>query len=818
MIRSLLLPLSPVSKFLNHPNRILRCSSPFRELSGFTRQPQTFAAMLQQCIKNGDHTAGKAIHCEILKMGNCLDLFARNILLNLYVNEGSVTDARKVFDAMPERNTISFVTLIQGFTQSGEFIEGFQLFSRLHREGHELNPFVFTTVLKLLVGMELAQELTPSIHSCVCKLGHESNAFIGTALVDAYSVSGLVECARRAFDEILCKDMVAWTGMVACYAENDRFQDSLQVFSDMRKFSMFKPNHFTLAAALKACVGLEAFHLGKALHGCTLKTRYEPNLFVAIGLLELYLKFGDPDDALRVFEEMPRDNVVPWSFMIARHAQSSMGKEALELFRQMRREMVAPNQYTFASVLQACATTEALDFGKQLHCHVLRLGFLQDVFITNALMDVYAKCSQIENSLTLFLDSSNVNDVSWNTMIVGFVHAGDLEKALSFFKDMLECHDVQATEVTYSSALRACASLAALEPGTQIHCLGVKTLYDENTVVGNALIDMYAKCGSIKDARRVFDRLSKNDEVSWNAMISGYSMHGLAEEALRVFDSMQENGITPNQTTFVGVLSACSNNGLLDRGESYVKSMTEDYGIEPCSEHYSCMVWLLGRSGDLNRAYKLIQEMPFEPTLMVWRALLGSCVIHNDTELGKLCAEQILKIEPEDESTHVLLSNMYARAKSWGDVASVRRSMKRKGVVKEPGLSWIENQGDVHYFTVDDVSHPDLKMMYGMLEWLNMKVRRKGYSPDCNVVLRDIEDGRKARHLWVHSERLALAFGLIRTPGTSPIRIMKNLRICADCHAVMKLVSKIVKRDVIVRDMNRFHRFENGKCSCGDYW
>ncbi|CAI0423012.1 unnamed protein product [Linum tenue] len=574
--------------------------------------------MLQRCIQNGDHLTGRAHHCAILKTGNCLDLFAHNVLLNLYVNGKSLTDARKVFDEMP-----------------------------------------------------------------------------------------------------LCKDMVSWTGMVACYAENSCFLESFQVFSDMRRIG-FRPNHFTLAAVLKACVGLEAFDLAK---------------------------------------------------------------------------------------------------GTQVHCHVLKLGFLEDIFITNALMDVYAKCSLIENSLTLFLGSSITNDVSWNTMIVGFVHAGDFDSALSFFKDTLECHNVQPTEVTYSSALCACASLAALDPGTQIHCLTMKTTYDKNTVVGNALIDMYAKCGSIKDARLVFNGLTKNDEVSWNAMISGYSMHGLGGEALKVFDMMQETDVRPNQMTFVGVLSACSNGGLLSKGEAYFKSMIHDHGIEPCVEHYSCMVWLLGRLGHLDRALKLIKEMPFEPSLMAWRALLGACVIHNDVEIGKLCAKHILEIDPQDESTHVLLSNMYARTRRWANVATVRRSMKTKGLNKEPGLSWIENQGTVHYFTVDDASHPDKKMIYGMLEWLNMKTRQESYSPDRNAVLRDIEDDQKERHLWVHSERLALAFGLIKTPsGSSPIRIIKNLRICADCHAVMKLISKIVKRDIIVRDMNRFHHFENGLCSCGDYW
>ncbi|CAL1378056.1 unnamed protein product [Linum trigynum] len=822
MIR--LLPVSTLSKLLNHCDPIFLHLKwfPWRGLSQFSLQPSppqshAYAAMLQRCIQNGDHLTGRAHHCAILKTGNCLDLFAHNVLLNLYVNGKSLTDARKVFDEMPERNTISFVTLIQGYAQSSDFVQALDLFSRLHREGQELNPFVFTSALKLLVAMEWA-ELTPSIHSSICKLGHESNAFVGTALVDSYSVSGFVDYARRAFDAILCKDMVSWTGMVACYAENSCFLESFQVFSDMRRIG-FRPNHFTLAAVLKACVGLEAFDLAKGLHGCALKTGYEPNLFVGMGLLEFYVKSGDAGDASRVFQEMPKDDVVPWSFMIARHAQSSLGKEAVELFLQMRQGMVTPNQYTFASVLQACASMEALYLGTQVHCHVLKLGFLEDVFITNALMDVYAKCSLIENSLTLFLGSSITNDVSWNTMIVGFVHVGDSDSALSFFKDMLECHNVPPTEVTYSSALCACASLAALDPGTQIHCLTMKTTYDKNTVVGNALIDMYAKCGSIKDARLVFNGLSKNDEVSWNTMISGYSMHGLGGEALKVFDMMQETDVRPNQMTFVGVLSACSNGGLLSKGEAYFKSMIHDHGIEPCVEHYSCMVWLLGRLGHLDRALKLIQEMPFEPSLMAWRALLGACVIHNDVELGKFCAKHILEIDPQDESTHVLLSNMYARTRRWANVATVRRSMKTKGLNKEPGLSWIENQGTVHYFAVDDASHPDKKMIYGMLEWLNMKTRQESYSPDHNAVLRDIEDDQKERHLWVHSERLALAFGLIRTPsGSSPVRIIKNLRICADCHAVMKLISKIVKRDIIVRDMNRFHHFENGICSCGDYW
>ena len=774
-----------------------------------------YANSLQDCIHKDELGRGKGLHCEILKRGGCLDLFGWNILLNLYVKSDFLCDACKLFDEMPERNTVSFVTLIQGYSESGRFVGAVELFVRLHREGHELNPFVFTSFLKVLVSMDCG-ELGWGIHACIFKLGHESNAYVGTALIDAYSVCGRVDVAREVFDGILYKDMVSWTGMVTCFAENDRFKEAFELFSQMRMVG-FKPNNFTFASVFKACLGLEAFGAGKSLHGCALKSRYELDLYVGVALLDLYTKSRDIDDARRAFEEIPKKDVIPWSFMIARYAQNDQCNEAVEMFCQMRQALVLPNQFTFASVLQACATMEGLNLGKQVQCHVIKVGLDTDVFVSNALMDVYAKCGKMENCLELFAESPHKNDVTWNTVIVGYVQLGDGEKALRLFLNMLECL-VQATEVTYSSALCACASLAILETGIQIHSLTVKTAFDKEIVVSNALIDMYAKCGSIKDARLVFDLMNKKDEVSWNAMISGYSMHGLGRDALRIFEKMQEMKVKPSKLTFVGVLSACANAGLLDQGQAYFTSMVEDYGIEPCIEHYTCMVWLLGRGGRLDKAVKLIDEIPFEPSVMVWRALLGACVIHKDIELGRISAQRVLEMEPQDEATHVLLSNMYATAKIWDNVASVRKNMKRKGVKKEPGLSWIESQGMVHYFTVGDASHPEVRVINGMLEWLHMKTRKTGYIPNYSAVLLDVEDEEKERLLWVHSERLALAFGIIWTPSGSPIRIMKNLRICVDCHAAIKCISKVVRREIVVRDINRFHHFQEGLCSCGDYW
>ncbi|KAG5520531.1 hypothetical protein RHGRI_033195 [Rhododendron griersonianum] len=684
-----------------------------------------YAITLQNCVKIGEPTSAKALHCDILKRGSCLDLFGWNVLLHVYVKTDLMSDARKLFDEMPERNTVSYVTLIQGCAESLCYLEAIDLFVRLQREGLELNPFVFTSILKLLVSVESA-ELGGSVHACLYKLGH-------------------------------------------------------------------------------------------GVHACALKMRYEMDPYVGAALLDLYTKFGDLEDAKLVFEEIPKCDVIPWSFMIARYSQSKRSKEAVELFCQMRQSLVLPNQFTFASVLQACGSTADLELGKQIHCNVLKVGFDSNVFVSNALIDVYSRCGKMDNSVDLFVESTNKNEVTWNTLIVGYVQLGDAEKALNLFLQMRE-DNVQGTEVTYTSVLCACATVAALEPGTEIHSLTIKTVYDKVITVGNALIDMYAKCGNIKDAREVFEMMSNRDVVSWNAMISGYSMHGLSGEALRIFEYMQKTKTKADKVTFVGVLSACSNTGVLDKGQAYFTSMVNDYHINPCIEHYNCMVGLLGRLGHLDKAVKLIEEMPFEPSVVIWRALLMACIVHNNVDLGKVAALHVLELEPSDDATYVLLSNMYAAARRWDNVASIRNNMKKKGVRKEPGLSWIESQGTVHHFVVGDASHPDIRLIRGMLEWLNMKTKTAGYVPNYEVLLQDVGDDEKARLLWVHSERLALAFGLVRTPFGSPIRIMKNLRICQDCHAAIKCISTVVQREIVIRDVNRFHHFRDGTCSCNDYW
>ncbi|KAG7602093.1 Pentatricopeptide repeat [Arabidopsis thaliana x Arabidopsis arenosa] len=771
-----------------------------------------YGAMLRRCIQKNDPISAKAIHCDILKKGSCLDLFATNILLNAYVKAGFDKDALNLFDEMPERNNVSFVTLAQGYACQ----DPIGLYSRLHREGHELNPHVFTSFLKLFVSLDKA-EICPWLHSPIVKLGYDSNAFVGAALINAYSVCGSVDSARTVFEGILCKDIVVWAGIVSCYVENGYFEDSLKLLSCMR-MAGFMPNNYTFDTALKASIGLGAFDFAKGVHGQILKTCYVLDPRVGVGLLQLYTQLGDMSDAFKVFNEMPKNDVVPWSFMIARFCQNGFCNEAVDLFIRMREAFVVPNEFTLSSILNGCAIGKCSGLGEQLHGLVVKVGFDLDIYVSNALIDVYAKCEKMDTAVKLFAELSSKNEVSWNTVIVGYENLGEGGKAFSMFREALR-NQVSVTEVTFSSALGACASLASMDLGVQVHGLAIKTNNAKKVAVSNSLIDMYAKCGDIKFAQSVFNEMETIDVASWNALISGYSTHGLGRQALRILDIMKDRDCKPNGLTFLGVLSGCSNAGLIDQGQECFESMIRDHGIEPCLEHYTCMVRLLGRSGQLDKAMKLIEGIPYEPSVMIWRAMLSASMNQNNEEFARRSAEEILKINPKDEATYVLVSNMYAGAKQWANVASIRKSMKEMGVKKEPGLSWIEHQGDVHYFSVGLSDHPDMKLINGMLEWLNMKATRAGYVPDRNAVLLDMDDEEKDKRLWVHSERLALAYGLVRMPSSrNRILIMKNLRICSDCHSAMKVISSIVQRDLVIRDMNRFHHFHAGVCSCGDHW
>ncbi|CAN1252276.1 Pentatricopeptide repeat-containing protein At2g27610 [Linum perenne] len=436
---------------------------------------------------------------------------------------------------------------------------------------------------------------------------------------------------------------------------------------------------------------------------------------------------------------------------------------------------------------------------------------VRNVVSWTSLLTGYAQNGEIEEASKVFERISKKDIVAWSAMVAGYAQGGDTEGAVKTFVEMAK-HGVEPNEYTFSSVVNACtAAMAPVQQGMQIHAWSIKSRRNDALCVCSALVTMYAKTGDIESANEVFRRQRERDLVSWNSMISGYAQHGDVEKALEVFKEMQILGMEMDGVTFISVISACTHGGLIDEGRRYFDEMVKEHRIEPTMEHYSCLVDLYGRAGQLEKAMEVINSMPFPPSATVWRTILGASRVHRNLELGELAAEKLIELQPGDSAAYVLLANMHAVAGNWKERTRVRKLMDVRNVKKEAGYSWIEVKNKTYSFLAADSSHPMSNQIYAKLKELGVKLK------DDNVLL-DVDDEHKESVLSQHSERLAIAFGLIATPRGTPLRVMKNLRVCGDCHAVIKLISAIEKRYIVVRDTNRFHHFKDGSCSCGDYW
>ncbi|CAN1285231.1 Pentatricopeptide repeat-containing protein At4g13650 [Linum perenne] len=553
------------------------------------------------------------------------------------------------------------------------------------------------------------------------------------------------------------------------------------------------------------------------LHALILKQGFSLETYVCNALVTLYSRLGNFISAEQVFSQLQQKDGVSYNSLISGLAQQGFSDRALELFERMQLEGLDPDCVTVASILSACASTGALVMGKQLHSYALKAGITADLSICNALVSLYARCGKTREAYLVF-DNMNIKDnISWNGLISGFAQSGHLEEALKVFSQMNKA-EVEPSVFTFTSAVSAAGNLAEIKQGKHIQAMIFKRGFDSEIEISNALITMYAKCGSISDAKRKFLEMPEKSDISWNAMITAYSQHGDGLEAVDHFENMKQTGALPNHVTFVGVLTACSHVGLVNEGLCYFESMSKEYGLVPKPEHYACVVDLLSRAGLLSRAKKFVEEMPIKPDAMVWRTLLSACVVHKDVELGEVAAQHLLDLEPEDSATYVLLSNMYAVSRKWNYRDRTRQMMKNRRVKKEPGRSWIEVKNKSHAFFVGDRLHPLADKIYEYLDKLNNRAAEIGYVQDHNSLLNETELEQKDPTQYVHSEKLAITFALLSLPDGFPIRVMKNLRVCNDCHNWIKFVSRISNREIVVRDAYRFHHFEEGTCSCKDFW
>lgn len=645
------------------------------EQQGYQGCSYTYVCLLQGCIQSKVLAEGKLVHAHIVKCGITSNIFIGTTLVNMYAQCGSMEDARLVFDNMLERNLFTWNIMIAACCKHGYSEAAFELFWQMQKGGLKPDEYNFVSILKACANIGNLEQ-GKEIHALMSRSKINPNVMMGNAVINMYAKCGSMKFAREMFDNLAERDTVTWTVMITGYINHGDPEEAMRLFKQM-KCADVKPDEVTFLSMVKVCADLGHLEQAKKIHSDIKKSGIKLNICMSNALIDMYSKCGSLNDAWHVFHLISNRDVVTWNAMIAGLTKHGYCEEVFKLFQQMELEGVHPDQVTFVSVLNACATLGDLEKGKQIHSDMARTVIKPNIFVKNALIDMYAKCGSIDSARQLFDNMPERNVVSWNAMIVGYAKLGLAAEVLKLYKEMA-LEGTKPDEVTFVSILNACASLTALEEGIQMHNHILKTGLGCDLFVGNALIDMYAKCGRVENARGVLDKMPKVDVVSWNAMLAGYAQHGHAKEALQLVDQMVHKGVEPNHVTLLAVLSACSHAGLLDEGHYYFNSMTHDHGISPAAEHYVCMVDLLGRCGHLQEAERLIRRMPFEPSAVVWRALLGSCRIHGNMDLAIHAAECVLVMEPHDDATFLLLSNIYACTGRWDDQARVIRTRNER--------------------------------------------------------------------------------------------------------------------------------------------
>ncbi|XP_029117918.1 putative pentatricopeptide repeat-containing protein At1g69350, mitochondrial [Elaeis guineensis] len=657
-------------------NRMLR--------HGVRPDDRTFPFALTAAAAAAAARKGRELHGSVVKLGFEADLFVGNCLLSFYGAFMSLCNAQQMFDEMHHRDIVSWNSIISLSSANGLISDAMYWFLELKRSGLGVNA---VTLVSVLPACAAAQDeiFGKGIHGHAIKVGLDSVVTVGNAFVDMYGKCGDSKYSMRAFHIMPEKNNVSWNSVIGSLVHVGRFGDALWMFREMVA-NKVKPNSVTIASLLPALVELGSFQSGREVHGYSLRTGMDSDVFVANSLVDMYAKSGCLKKGSDIFCRMDR-NVVSWNAMIANLAQNGAELEAVALVREMQVGGECPNSITFTNVLPACARMASLRKGKEIHARSIRFGLSSDLFLLNALIDMYAKCGRLKLARNVF-DVSERDEVSYNTLIVGYSQSSWCSEAVQLFLEM-RFAGFEYDVVSLMGVLSACGNLSALKRGKEVHCLTVRKLFYNHLFVANSLLYLYIKCGRINLARKIFDRMLNRDVASWNSMILGYGMQGELEIAIKLFDLMKDEGMEYDHVSYIAVLSACSHAGLVERGKKYFDQMMPQ-NISVTHMHYACMVDLLGRAGLLEEAVEFIRGMPFEPDSNVWGALLGACRVHGKLELGRWAAEHLFKLKPGHCGYYILLSNMYAEAGRWDEANEIRELMKSRKEKKDPGRSWIE--------------------------------------------------------------------------------------------------------------------------------
>ncbi|XP_068649026.1 putative pentatricopeptide repeat-containing protein At5g08490 [Aristolochia californica] len=710
----------------------------------------TMAIVLPVCARLGALELGQSLHAYVIKTALQTHTLVGNALVSLYAKCGQMFEAYKVFSNISQKDVVSWNSMIAGYVENRFPVEAFETFSQMFGEDVEPNYATIANVLPVCAALEDWCH-GKEIHGYVLRKSVlVTDVSVCNALMTFYSNMGHMNKVEFIFQEMALRDLVSWNTIITGFAQNSLLHDAFFFFHELLRIGM-KPDSVTLLSILPVCSQLRDQAGGQRIHAFVLKNVWlSKSTAVGNALISFYSKCGNHEEAFRTFAMMKKD-LISWNTMLAAYADIGAGRKLLELFGRMWMERHRPDHVTILSLLRGFATFGVRGI-KQAHSYCIRSGLVNETAIGNTLIDMYAKHGILEHAFKTFKSMVEKNVVTGNAMISGYVKQGcqegaqmifnrmceknlttlnlmlqlyaqneSLDEAVGLFLD-LQDQGMRPDIISILSILPVCANLGSVHLLRQLHGYATRACLSD-ICLDAALLDMYSKCGSIKDANKIFQARPRKDIVMVTAMISGYAMHGMGEEALKVFSEMLELEMKPDHILVTAVLSACSHAGLVQEGWNCFSSMEQAYGIKPTMEHYACMVDLLARSGNLKEAYNFIRTMPLQPNTNVWGSLLGSCKTHHAVELGRVAAKHLSEVEEDDIGHYVVLSNIYAADGKWDKVEELRGLMKKKYLKKPPGCSSIDVNNGIHVFVADDFHHPQRIIIYSLLSSLDQQIK-----------------------------------------------------------------------------------------------
>ncbi|KAK4804119.1 hypothetical protein SAY86_003936 [Trapa natans] len=665
-------------------NRMAYSSSPPNNL--------TYSVLVKLCADTCNVEMGRSFHGRIIKAGLENDIVVGGSLVDCYVKLGFMNVAKKLFGSLECKDNVVCCTLLSGFCQISDASEGFNCYIRFLSEGNKPDVYTVAAVLRLCSNMENGT-FGSLVHGSMVKYGFKVDSLLGSAIIDVYGGLGMVSDAYRCFLGIEDKDDICFGSMINNLVLNSYSERALMLFNELRHLNLL-PNNSILMAILRACSNLQMFNKGKSIHCYTLKNCIDSESILGIEntLIEMYAKCGEIIKAKLLLKSMERQNEFSWTIVISGYIDMGCHEEALQMFHEMfYADSLKPSQFTLVIILQACSKTNTLARGKQIHTYAIKQGFETHLFVQSSLIKMYATTKQgVQDAWQVFSSIEDRDHITWSSMITAWAQNGYTEEALKVFAEFQHSMDYSVDDSMLSSCISACAGLAALDVGKSFHAFAFKIGFAFQFHIETSIIDMYSKCGTLKDAQKFFNENRDHNLVSWTSMMSGYANHGHGKEAVELFNEMREVGFAPDGITFISILMACSHAGLVNEGWKFFESLRNDYPSELTINHYACMVDLLGRADNVDKAVDLIKRAPFQSKSLMWKTLLGACSKHGNVELGKQIVEMLVTLEPNESSNYLLMSNLYASSAMWESSKEFRNRLKDVNFSKQPGSSWIQ--------------------------------------------------------------------------------------------------------------------------------